>query len=173
MKTQHVFSRRTTVWICSVIGVVAFASFLTLRNNRSHDPYGLDAEAKKEDTKFWQSELKREQDLDRSQVIAYASVGTPKLEYNWTLQLQLECIEFTITEIWKGSRVASKLGITNGTHMKQSYWPGTDVSGDGAILYWGADGSCRSLEVVHNGRIYRSNPSKGMTLQEYKRKLGT
>ena len=190
-KVSYIFLKlcRSRVLLALILGALIMAVFLV--KNVRHLPYTyqsslvflplnidpmvrMNAECLKEFEQMRLSFQAEEQKLSQSPVIAYASVGTNsahKPEYNWVPQLKFR--EVTITEIWKGSRVASRLGITNGMKMEWPDWPRGELSTDGAVLYWGADGSGRSLVLVNNGRIYLSSLPKGIPLQEYRRKCGT
>jgi hypothetical protein len=95
-----------------------------------------------------------------SQVIGYASTAT-----STTTNISL-----TVTEIWKTSEEATRLGVTNGMQFSKDYsrWDGRLP--EGAIFLFSFDTSRQtsSEEViwVRSGRVDR------MTVQEFKTKIG-
>jgi hypothetical protein len=75
---------------------------------------------------------------------------------------------FTITEIWKGSKEGSAVGITNGTQIRYQYpSPSTADLPDAAIVILDAGSAeSRSMTFVRQGKVL------DMTVQEFKTKIG-
>jgi hypothetical protein len=77
---------------------------------------------------------------------------------------------FTITEVWKGSREGSAIGITNGMQIRYQY-PSTSTTylPDAAIVIFPLDAGSRegqSMSFVRQGKV------EDMTVQEYRTKIG-
>ena len=94
-----------------------------------------------------------------NQVVGYASAnaGNPTN------------IIFTITEIWKGSEEASRLGITNGMQFTEDGHVPAGRLPDGAIFLFSLNTNLTAEEEM----IYvRSGRVENMTVKEFKAKLG-
>jgi hypothetical protein len=105
--------------------------------------------------------------IDRSRVVAYASVGTNNLPD----------MVLTISEVWKGASDASLLGITNGTRLPLR-WSAADMA-DGhfpehaIVMFPRSDSPSTSHQMsvilyIYEGRTRAFN----MTIQEYRAKFG-
>jgi hypothetical protein len=99
-------------------------------------------------------------DVGKSQVVGYATAAT-----GTTTNILL-----TVTEIWKGSEEASRLGITNGMQFSKD-----DPAGrlpDGAVFSVSVDTNLQPTEQsyywVRSGRVGIGN----MTVQEFRAKIG-
>lgn len=99
------------------------------------------------------------QEAATEQVVGYASTGG-----STTTNISL-----VVTEIWKGSEQASRLGITNGTHFLEGS-PQFGTLPDGAVFLLSADTNAhtsnREVIWVRSGRV------EHITVQEFKAKIG-
>jgi hypothetical protein len=101
-------------------------------------------------------------EVGTSQVVAYAT----------TAASTTTSIDLTVTEIWKGSEDASKLGITNGMRFPldnpRGHLP------EGAILRFSVDTNLHTLTKdvtwVRSGRV--DYMYKNISVQEFKAKIG-
>ena len=99
-----------------------------------------------------------QQDVSTSRMVCYASVNVSKTSN----------VDFTITDIWKGSENGLALGITNGMQI-HSHFPIEVGHPDGAILLFPQNATPSALRGV----IYvRQGQVLDMTIQEFKTKIG-
>jgi uncharacterized protein YunC (DUF1805 family) len=93
-----------------------------------------------------------------SQVIGYASTAT-----STTTNISL-----TVTEIWKSSEEATRLGITNGMQFSKDNPAGRLPEGAIFLFSFDTNRQTSSEEIiwVRSGRVER------MTVQEFKAKIG-
>lgn len=97
----------------------------------------------------------------RSQVVGYAIANTS----------QTTNILFTVTEIWKGSEVASTLGITNGEKYSDNYYQPDADPPDGEIFLLSLGTNVTSIR--EDGYIYvRAGLIGHMSVQEFKARIG-
>ena len=94
----------------------------------------------------------------QSQVVGYATTGT-----STTTNILL-----TVTEIWKGSEEASRLGITNGMQFSESNPAGRPPEGAIFVFKFNRQtlGEQKQITWVRSGRVLN------MSVQEFKTKIG-
>lgn len=101
-------------------------------------------------------------DVSTSQVVCYATTAAGTATN----------ILLTVTEIWKGSEEASKLGITNGMQFSKDNPAGSLP--EGAIFLLSVDTNRQTLTEqftwVRSGRVVYEY--KDMSVQEFKAKIG-
>ncbi len=99
-------------------------------------------------------------EVPSAQVIAYARTDTST---NTNIFL-------TVTEIWKGSGVASGFGITNGVQFSQKWSRWNGSLPEGAIFLLSVDTNDQSS--TEETIWVRSGHVENMTVQEFKAKIG-
>jgi len=101
----------------------------------------------------------------KNEVASNQVVGYARTDRSTTTNIVL-----TITEIWKGSEEASRLGITNGMQFSEN-WNRWDGSLPEAAIF------LRSVDTNHQTSFeesiwVRSGQVEHMTVQEFKAKIG-
>jgi len=105
-----------------------------------------------------QVKLAEQKSVADSQVIAYARADTNNAPD----------ILLSISEIWKGAREASDLGITNGSQLPFRWPADLGALPDGAIIFIPRSATRSNLEFGAGTTFFQPGHTNGLTVQGYK-----